>query len=873
MEKLNNDIYDITSMVTDLQKRYIDEESESTLALGTYGYIADMMSLLIQNSIIVTGELGNELSPSKAKFEKNIIAHAIVQNIEDINAVPSKMTCVIGVFEEDIEKYMVNNKFTLDRDISFYIENFEFHLEYDIIITKTLIANNEVVYSGRYDISRKNALSDITNPYLNAPFIQLYNGKRMVYFIARVMQVTHTTVYKKIITNSLIENKTFQFKFSDQLAGFEVVVTESGETTYLTPVFEGSGISQDIKDFCYYTYVDATHIRVRFDSISYVPKINADIEVRIRTTKGAVGNFKYDKTIYPLITSDRFKYKNLPISLSFADVESYGGEDRKSVSELRKMLPKESLSRGSVTCWQDLENYFNMLNTDENRLIIRKRVDNQFERSFYAFMLLKDSNGNVVPTNTFDIDISKNQFTIIGNRKHTLKPGSFIYYENDMGRVLLPSEEDDKVILDKLLEDDKSNFLYTVPFMMVVTGDPLYVSYYMPFVNQVQYLDFTYINTDATLQFICANIRWSRSYLTNPNEYIMKFTFSQNVSYDKKLIVTDENGKVIENNIKVIVAYYNSDDINLPYRYTVGELIEDESSNNYIYSYTTKISTNDELDDDANIYIEEAYVPSTNSTNHGYFNANVQCKIYICAKLPEGEFGRYDLDTIVPGLDGYTVCNMYTVNGGINLYENYSEIISSQVKDITMETKYSDVDGFHITSVPCIRYSYVNNEESMDEFIENINYKKAYIEQALTLLENNFSIDFKFFNTYGPSKMYSLDKYGDNPIDRVNLTINFEVKLLQSSDKNTKDYIISDIKDIIEDLNDISSLHIPNLITTITNKYRELIEYIEFKGFNSYGPGIQHLYRNENEDAKQIPEFLTVHTNNDRTPDINIQLA
>ena len=84
MKKVSSDIYDITQTVVDLEKDYMEEESEDTLTLGTYGYLADILSRNIQNSIIVTSELGNELFPYKAKFEDNVIAHAIVQNITDI---------------------------------------------------------------------------------------------------------------------------------------------------------------------------------------------------------------------------------------------------------------------------------------------------------------------------------------------------------------------------------------------------------------------------------------------------------------------------------------------------------------------------------------------------------------------------------------------------------------------------------------------------------------------------------------------------------------------------------------------------------------------------------------------------------------------
>ena len=83
------------------------------------------------------------------------------------------------------------------------------------------------------------------------------------------------------------------------------------------------------------------------------------------------------------------------------------------------------------------------------------------------------------------------------------------------------------------------------------------------------------------------------------------------------------------------------------------------------------------------------------------------------------------------------------------------------------------------------------------------------------------------------------------------------MKLTKASDTYTKDYIIRDIKEIIENLNELTSLHIPNLITEITNRYRpNSIEYIEFLGFNEYGPGVQHLYRNEYDDITIVPEFF-----------------
>ena len=161
----------------------------------------------------------------------------------------------------------------------------------------------------------------------------------------------------------------------------------------------------------------------------------------------------------------------------------------------------------------------------------------------------------------------------------------------------------------------------------------------------------------------------------------------------------------------------------------------------------------------------------------------------------------------------------------------------------------------------------------MQYIVSQFNYKKAYIDSALEILENCFVIDFKLYNTYGPSKIYTIDEEGEHFIDRINMTFDFELKLLQNADIQTRDYILKDLKDMIEDLNDDDDLHIPNIITAITNKYVNSIEYFEFLSFNGLGPGEQHLYRHEYKDVSMVPEFITVHTNNDLTPDINIHLA
>ena len=901
---INTDIYDLHKVATDLQKQYISNESDRTRAIGIYGYLADAHATQMQNSVIVSSEMGNELWPTRAKFEKNIITHAIYNEIANINAEPAKMRVFIGIEERTILSLLENHngivKMFLDKDSVFNIGNFEFHLQYDLEIVQNIIENNETIYTARYIIDRKNELSDIANPYISAPFMQYYNNEKYLVLDCELMQVEHETISKKILTNNAIENKSFEFEFENQLAAFEVAVTESGKTTYLTPVFEGSAVDQTLENFCYYSYIESNVIRVLFDSLSYVPGINAQIDVLIKTTQGSEGNFEYNTNLYTSIDSEDYGYKNMSVYLIIGS-DSKDGKDRKTVAELKRELPKEALSRGSITNTQDLLNYFNTFASDFVRIQIQKKVDNQFNRTYYAHMVMKDSYDNVIPTNTINLRIRNTDdfdtiHTNMSNIKYVLKPGCIIALneeENENGEyeghIIKPDRSEAEMREYENYIEDSNKFLYTVPLVTAVTDNPLYTSFYKTIMKYSALLDFADINAKAPVQFISTGIVWKRNYSINPDEYSLDISFTQNILADRNIVVEDENGVVVENSLKVVAVIYNkgiNDDAKVPYRYMVAEPIGHDITNTFTYDYQFKLKTTDQLNADSKLKISDgAYLIGNKviDKDNTYVSGDVDIKIYVLAKFG-AEYGRYNLDNIVPNLDGYTVTNIYDVRGGVKFFENFSNIISSQVNHLTPESIYETKQGFYLKSVPVIRLTYADDESNLQELISEMSEAKAYIDQGIMKLENNFDIDFKFFNTYGPSKTYSLDKEGNRILNRVNLSLDFKIRLTKAADIYTKDYIIRDIKEMIEDLNNLNNLHIPNLITEITNKYRpNSIEYIEFVGFNrskqnpeGYGAGEQHLYRHEYDGDKiksTVPEFLSVNTTEDLTADIRITVV
>lgn len=1286
---VNSDIYNIAELVNDVKREYLPEETDETLNASTYGYIGAIETKRLQTQVIMSGELANEAFESRARLERSVITHAVTNNIKDINAVPAKMDVIIGIRENDLLNAISNNVFVLDRECPIYLSDFEFHLEYDVIIKRITISGNDRVYTAQYDMRRENPSSTISNPYISAPATMIIEKDRYIFINVIISQVAHNYQYKKTTTSNIIDNKTINFEFEDQLAYFEVHVTEPDDEKYLTPVFEGSGIPEDVILYCWYQYIDTNTIRVRFDRNSYMPGLNCQIELQIKTTKGEKGNFTYREDLYINFESEKYGYKNLSVLVKPAS-DSDHGKNRKTKKELQRLIPKEKLSRGSLTNIKDLNNYFGMIDSDYGRIIIQKKIDNQRERVYYAYLVLKDSNGNIVPSNTIDLKIPmsmllKTETSVAASPRYVLKSGSCFRLSEDkttatvvntpipntslewhlpdipenqklifdfQGRITseefrelnarlafnnnytsyvstptrqmniiskylldvkmvnnrmvitksngetitIPVDVNDPSVLAKddilinhsswtrdntkgvytvtvplnrsitrdqmkyvdgyifsdpsdgvtvektrefkifassmtyesitfetgvdiipnsdikficryipistehilpnmsytytdhiidaadrimlsvednlrfvarinttsrdnieftcelpdgftytdkvnnvnqaiiivnntetpilnsgdskhlkfIVENPLSNkeyslkfkvkvnerykplmsqtihikqgtnesdvsynnmigielsipnnpeeilegniinyhfeytpttrspipiikaelsrgvqyvagsgtikignndsytsdpiindlsddigFLYTNPYTIAINSYHLYSSFYMMCINANPYVHFEYINDRSAVQFISTNVSWIREFLGyNRDKYTMRLQLTQSINTDLGLIVEHDpdishTDKWYEYKAKVIAVFYRN---NRPYRYKNLE-INNVDDKTYTFSFMCQMRADDILDKDNNIRVSDVGVVGQTDEDYGFFNPTTDVKIYALAKVPnnDGTYTRHDLDSIVPGLDGWIVTNVYKVVNGLSFYINYADIMGSRVTPYGMSftgpnnIRTLSTEGYYIKNVPVFGYDYSQDETLINNAINALNDRKLYIDEAIIREENSFGIDFKNFNTYGPSKIFYIIKDSNSNnildddrifIDRVNITMKFRVKLRALNDQYTRNSIIKDIKDYMEDLNELGEVHIPNLTTYISNTYSESITYFEFLGINDYGAGVQHLYKLDDRDIPihVCPEFININNyratnSSDLQPDITIFLS
>lgn len=885
---ISTDIYGIVDQVDSLKARFIDDEDETTLALGVFGFLGDTEAKKIQTATIMTGELGNEMFPTRAKLDKNVLTHAIYTNIDGINAVPAKLAISVGIKEADLDNYMKVDQTYADRESFIFsrsdpimIGEYEFHFDYDIILrrmkryrTPRFVGDDNYyyTYTAMYDMSNKNYLSNINNSYLPQPILQNFNNYNYIFFGATVHQVSIEETHETMITDSIIDNKSVTFNFNNQMADFDVYVKDNGtgRTTRLRPYFYGSPIDQQETKYCWYLYINDSTIRIGFDSNSYIPGINSDVTIVAQTTLGEEGNFTYNENNNNALYVDfsaSGTNKRVTCFIRCLDASS-DGKNRKSTQELKALIPIMAMSRGQLTTETDLSNYFNLISTEDIKLKIQKKVDNQLSRIWYAYLLMKDDMKNIIPTNTITINVDPTDDYVLYDTSALDKPlryiipcGTTFMYTKEKGKGYHIHSYDIPIPYSTEYFDEASDtFYYRTPYNIVINADPLYVSYYMTIVSSDKYFEYHFVNTQSMLGFSTTRNHFERSLLTNTNEYRFTFEMTQSIIEDFGLVEVN-NGEVTTNNIKCFLVLHQD---GVPYRYTECQMMYyNEMEFSSIWKAT--LTTDNSFDTRNRIKLVNLFEAGFNSKNYGFFEDNTEAYLYICARFDEVYLDEDNtLRSVIPDMDEFTLVDVYKVNGGLTLFNNFTDVMNTRIrKNVNQERTRFNYDIFSVPVVGEHFFDTTNRptsqaEEEVAYFTKELTAKKAYLDHALTLVDNNMDIDFKFFNTYGESKTYTVGYDDDVYLDHLDLTLNFKVKLNESSDLSTRDSIISYIKDYVEDVNDLGNLHFPNLIHDIKEDYADSIVYIDYRYFNDKDIGTNHIQLQDPDDPQIVPEFLNV---------------
>ena len=856
------DVYDCMEFINDIKKKYINLDDD-VLQMGIFGYLGEVHANILQNSAQTAAENSLEGLPTKAKYIRNLYQHAYSNGLY-VEAHPSVIQACLILPEDEILRYMsADGTFTIDRECTISIADIPFHLDYDVVIKRSIIYDMGERYTAMYDTSIYNPLSDIVDPYIQAIGKFTIDGNINVIMLNVILrQVKYEEIEQTIYSSNSIQNKVFSFEYNDNLATFVIHVKEGDESYDLTPVYDGL-VSKNTDKFINYMYIGDNTIRCIFNRDSYQPRMNCKVYIRLYTTLGIEGNFTYNKTSQNSLKSDRFGYSSIWMIVKPL-TDASGGEDMKSVDELQMIIPKEQLARGTITNTKDLENFFNSINTSDLKLYFIKKLDS-IRRIYYSYLAIK-YNGDIVPTNTIDISLDKSNFNDVQYSNYMLYPGNCIYYDGNIGKIVTSQLSNDEAMTDYR----NKGFLYFNPFFMMVNKNPFYVSYLINIINCYRQLNFNYINQNSPIQFIVDEIIWKREFFTDRNIYKLIVPMSINILGRSTLIYKyDRSGTNILNVNVEVIAVLKSSDGNTPYRYAKG-VYNEKLSKEYgtgVIVFEIDLETDDTFDSDMNIKIKNLYDIGTTNKSDGYFNKTADIDLYVCPMIDDTVYSdSSNYRQIVPGT-GSICSNIYSIINGVPMYYNYSNVIS------TFINVYQTVDEqlqYVIKKVPVVQYDYIKDEEKLQSLLHHLDLMKNHIEYLLSIIEDGFGIDIKFFNTYGPAKFF---KISDRVyLNNVCLKLKFKTKLKGSASENCIEDIKSYIKGYIEDFNNIGDLHISNLISSVLKQFNEQIEYFEYNGVNDYGISVQHLYRTDFEyNITIVPEILSISMTDDNKINIEIE--
>lgn len=864
MSKNYTSIYNIKDfLLNQVAPKYWELDDINHLNVGLLGYTTEISATMTDDVSNMVTNYMKEIFPNRAIIPESLYNYAALFQMEDLFAVPAQLDAVVFLLEDEIIKYGTVNdnqiEFTLDALTKVMIEKKQFMLDYDIkVICKDV--RGQKVYSAIYDTTFRNDLSSIKNPFVKCKTFNIERKNYLGLFVT-LRQVDVRETDETIINNDKINMPVIDVKFENQLANFEVFYKPPGAKDY-TQLKKRLINSPPLKDeFCYYKFKSENELEISFTSKDFYfkPSFNSEILVRYYTTSGESGNFEQytgdDIRVIP--RSNKFQYNNNIISFAMVQSASINGKNKMTLDELRPLIVQMFSTVASYTTENDLKLYFSGLRQNNVNISFIKKRDDVFERMFGAYILLTDNIGDCVHTNTLVYSATTNDFDIEYEQtdRWILKPGHLFEYKGDSldTVTMIP---DKTINTDELPELEKSKFMFANPFLMAISKRPGSIGYYINSCNTSHALDYNYLNMETSIQFICNNIYVKRNALLEENDYSLTVRLLPTTSFNRV-------NSINKNYIKVIgivqdngseSCYFNFDFSSFVAQSGYFEFVGKITTDDYITSTNKMRALNvKDMKDGENIV---KTIPMT--------KCNISILVFTKEETDEHMPHQYEH---LEDLADYNLSNIYSLDDEDNRIDFITPIgiIRSRIKFVPGETKESFT--MDISSTPFVRAGYLANEESIFYLLNNIRTQYHNLTTIKELITNNYSIDLKFYNTYGRSRTFVVGEQKEL-LDKLNIKLKLQIAPTPGADTAT---LINDvkltIKKYIETVNEsgTNGIYISNLIQLLENQYPE-IRYLKFDRINEYPTTVQviesvpitDVFYSSEQKRDFVPEYMNI---------------
>ena len=302
-------------------------------------------------------------------------------------------------------------------------------------------------------------------------------------------------------------------------------------------------------------------------------------------------------------------------------------------------------------------------------------------------------------------------------------------------------------------------------------------------------------------------------------------------------------------------------------------ILENINEDTGICTFSAYISTNDSMSVDSKMLIENGII-----NNDGTSADNIYIDIDNL-KFKVNVFYQNDDVNIAHIYSSYNYFTNHTMTNGYTLMDNVALIQRIDFVRSVLTFVEGEIPGDYSLSfseLPMVKANWVKEPNNFKYLVNTIKTNYDNLTSAYYLLENDYGIELKFFNTYGKSRFYKVGVANTTTIlDSVNCSFSFGISLLTLT---SPDVFIGKfrtyVKEYIESLNDVSSMgqsiYIMNLIASIKENFPE-IAYLEYYGMNSYGYEIQKIEAIGDSELTPaelisfIPEFINIYSYNDGT--------
>jgi hypothetical protein len=844
----------IQKIMNDIAPQHFDADAYSEVTksrTGMFAVIAETLGTVFENSVVAGAIRAREMHTATASRETLIQEAATYPDLTLPNATPAVITIALGIPTEYLRANFMTSattlEFVLGADTIISISDVKFMLPYDIKISARYTAG-KLLYGAQYMMTGDNPLYTSNNPLIATT--RKIEASEYLMITLTLFQLEKQYQYYNVIETDQLFLNGFDFKYEGELAYFNVYYKAADSTEY-SPISKMNYRSKMTGNGTYVYYDNATPGLIRlYVPDTFTPGFNSEFRVDIYTTLGDKGNFTYrsgDVSIIPQTYGDTIDYTGSYFYPVVA-TNSIGGTASLGTEDIRKLIITYKSTLRSMDTELDLNNYFSTIDEVDNMVFIKKRID-IFEKQFTAFMIMRDAESNIIPTNSLnarltDADIDAHY---VQTKRRIIKPTAA--YSLTAGNHFVVEKNNTPLTpaLITQLENDTSKFLFGCPYLIVINEDPPSTSMYMNSVSNLNLMQLDYSNDDAVIQFIINRMTMTRNAIAGENHY----TITMNLIPASEIPpgVVDDGGNILDPDaIKVFGLVYSEDVDGEITGYFNMQVTSYNRLDNYFVAQGT-MSTDDyiTMEDKLRIINTVYQVKTTNTFDFITPTTNVRLGIGIYFKDPDGVFvDKGDLGDLIPGLDAYGLVNVYSNAQDRSVFMlNMSKMINAPVS--LVDNGGGNV-SFSLKQLPLIRYSDIrSNITHISEVIQRTN---ATITSMLQLIKNNSSIDFKFFATYGRSKYFTMGE-STTLLDRLNISLRFRARVSSNRVDTT---IVADIrsfiKPLVEEINVLDtskSIYFSNIITQVENEFKytqNRILSFELAGVNDYTTLYQAVVNN-----------------------------